>query len=72
MSEQTAGRLTGERVEGAQALDRVRALLRGRNLAVAALVLLLGFLTVYPMSMLLYGSLHSTPPGSEGVFNLDG
>ena len=50
----------------------MRALLRGRNLAVLALILLLGFLTVYPMAMLLYGSLHSTPPGMIGEFNLDG
>jgi iron(III) transport system permease protein len=32
----------------------------------------LGFLSVYPLSMLLYGSLHSTPPGVSGTFNLDG
>jgi iron(III) transport system permease protein len=32
----------------------------------------LGFLTVYPMAMLLYGSLHSTPPGMAGTYNLDG
>jgi len=46
MSEQTAGRLTERQNDGVQMLDRLRALLRGRNLAVAALVLLLGFLTV--------------------------
>jgi len=72
MSEQTAGRLTARGLEGPQLTDRLRSLLRGRNLAVLALLLLLGFLTVYPMSMLLYGSLHSTPPGAAGVFNLDG
>jgi iron(III) transport system permease protein len=72
MSEQTAGRLTARRVDSTQVLDRLRALLRGRNLAVLALILLLGFLTVYPMSMLLYGSFHSTPPGTAGAFNLDG
>src|SRR5262245_52382545 len=72
MSEQTAGRLAAGAVEGAQFADRLRALLRGRNIAVLALLLLLGFLTVYPMSMLLYGSLHSTPPGTAGTFNLDG
>ena len=43
-----------------------------RRLAVAALILLLTFLSVYPLSMLLYGSLHSTPPGIAGRFNLDG
>lgn len=72
MSEQTAGRLTVKRIDGGRMLDRLRALMRGRNLAVLGLVLLLGFLTVYPMSMLLYGSLHSTPPGTSGEFNLDG
>jgi iron(III) transport system permease protein len=44
----------------------------GRVLAVALLVVLLTFLSVYPLSMLLYGSLHSTPPGMAGTFNLDG
>jgi iron(III) transport system permease protein len=72
MSEQTAGRLTVSETTGVQFADRLRALLRARNLAVLALILLLGFLTVYPMSMLLYGSLHSTPPGAAGEFNLDG
>ena len=32
-----------------------------RRLAVAALILLLAFLSLYPLSMLLYGSLHTTP-----------
>jgi iron(III) transport system permease protein len=72
MSEQTAGRLVAREAGGVQLSDRLRALLRGRNLAVLALILLLGFLTVYPMTMLLYGSLHSTPPGTAGVFNLEG
>jgi iron(III) transport system permease protein len=44
----------------------------GRPAGIALLVLLLGFLTVYPMAMLLYGSLHSTPPGMAGEFNADG
>jgi iron(III) transport system permease protein len=44
----------------------------GRPVGITLLVLLLGFLTVYPMAMLLYGSLHSTPPGVPGEFNLDG
>jgi iron(III) transport system permease protein len=44
----------------------------GRPVGLAALILLLGFLTLYPMAMLLYGSLHSTPPGIAGAFNLDG
>lgn len=44
----------------------------GRVIAVALLAVLLTFLSVYPLSMLLYGSLHSTPPGVAGTFNLDG
>ena len=44
----------------------------GRPAGLAALILVLGFLTLYPMAMLLYGSLHSTPPGIAGAFNLDG
>jgi iron(III) transport system permease protein len=49
----------------------VRGTLR-RNLALAALVALLAFLTAYPMAMLIYGSLHTTPPGEAGAFSLDG
>ncbi len=44
----------------------------GRNLAMLALVIFLSFLTLYPLAMLLYGSLHSTPPGMAGEFNLNG
>jgi iron(III) transport system permease protein len=44
----------------------------GRHVGVLALIAILGFLTVYPVSMLLYGSLHSTPPGTAGEFNLHG
>jgi iron(III) transport system permease protein len=43
-----------------------------RRLAVAALILLLAFLSLYPLSMLLYGSLHTTPPGIAGTFDLSG
>ena len=43
-----------------------------RRLAVASLVLLLAFLSLYPLSMLLYGSLHTTPPGIPGTFDLSG
>lgn len=46
--------------------------LAGRAAGVALIIVVLTFLTVYPLSMLLYGSLHSTPPGMAGVFNLDG
>jgi iron(III) transport system permease protein len=73
MSEQTAGQLVDRRGDGTSLLvARAAALVRGRNLVIAALALLLAFLTVYPLSMLFYGSLHSTPPGAAGVFNLDG
>jgi len=44
----------------------------GRNLGLTLLTLFLAFLTLYPTAMLLYGSLHSTPPGSVGEFNLNG
>jgi iron(III) transport system permease protein len=43
-----------------------------RRLAVAALILLLAFLSLYPLSMLFYGSLHTTPPGIAGSFDLAG
>ena len=44
----------------------------GRPAGIVLLIVLLCFLTLYPMVMLLYGSLHSTPPGIPGEFNLDG
>lgn len=44
----------------------------GRAAGIAGLILILCFLSLYPMVMLLYGSLHSTPPGIPGAFNLDG
>ena len=44
----------------------------GRPAGMAALILILCFLSLYPMVMLLYGSLHSTPPGVAGAFNLNG
>lgn len=43
-----------------------------RNIGLAVLLLLLGFITLYPFSMLLFGSVHSTPPGVPGSFNLNG
>jgi iron(III) transport system permease protein len=43
-----------------------------RRLAVASLILLLAFLSLYPLSMLFYGSLHTTPPGIPGNFDLAG
>ncbi|MGN6116788.1 MAG: ABC transporter permease [Nitrobacter sp.] len=44
----------------------------GRVICLTLLALLLAFLSVYPLSMLLYGSLHSTPPGVAGTFTLEG
>jgi iron(III) transport system permease protein len=44
----------------------------GRHVALGLLLALLVFLAAYPMAMLVYGSLHSTPPGEAGTFNLDG
>lgn len=44
----------------------------GVNISLGLLVLFLVFLSVYPLAMLFYGSVHSTPPGEPGVFNLDG
>jgi iron(III) transport system permease protein len=43
-----------------------------RALALIALMLVLCFLAVYPIAMLVYGSLHTTPPGSPGTFDLSG
>ncbi len=44
----------------------------GRGIGVLAIILLLSFLTIYPFAMLFYGSLHSTPPGMAGEYNLNG
>ncbi len=43
-----------------------------RQMALILLGLLLTFLSLYPISMLLYGSFHSTPPGTAGTFDLTG
>ena len=50
------------------ALPERRAGRPRRGLTLLSLVL--AFLSVYPLSMLLYGSLHSTPPGMAGDFKL--
>lgn len=42
------------------------------NIWLYGIVALLMLLTVYPMAMLVYGSLHSTPPGMPGQFDLEG
>jgi iron(III) transport system permease protein len=53
-------------------LRRWQATSTGRIAAMVLLIAVLAFLSIYPLSMLLYGSLHSTPPGVAGTFNLDG
>ena len=76
MTEQTIGGLSGVGdSSSARALKRgkfTRSFIEGRAVGVAALLAVLGFLTLYPFGMLLYGSLHSTPPGMAGEFNLHG
>ena len=73
------GRNSALKRVAASALDRKTLFLNhlanfaiGRRIGVLPLIALLSFLTVYPLAMLLYGSLHSTPPGMPGVLNLDG
>jgi iron(III) transport system permease protein len=44
----------------------------GRRVGMILLLAILSFLTLYPLSMLFYGSLHTTPPGMAGEFNLEG
>ncbi|WFU34417.1 iron ABC transporter permease [Bradyrhizobium brasilense] len=68
-----ANNLVERRSAGPSGLGRwLQATAAGRVTALAVLVAVLAFLSVYPLSMLLYGSLHSTPPGMAGTFNLDG
>lgn len=38
----------------------------------SVLLVVLGVLTLYPLATLVYGSLHTTPPGVPGEFNLNG
>ena len=59
-------------VDPRASMSWLQRLAPGRGIGVLALILLLSFLTLYPFAMLLYGSLHSTPPGMAGTFNLDG
>ncbi len=42
------------------------------GLGLALLLLLLALLTLYPLGMLVYGSLRTTPPGEPGEFSLAG
>jgi iron(III) transport system permease protein len=53
-------------------LGHIASIGLGRQIGVALLLSVLAFLSLYPLSMLFYGSLHSTPPGMAGEFNLDG
>ena len=70
MSEQDAGlALAPPRAKAAATPWRLPS---ARSVGMLALILFLAFLTIYPFSMLLYGSLHSTPPGMAGEFNLNG
>jgi len=65
--------LVERRTAGLSGFGRwLQATAAGRLAALGLLVIVLAFLSVYPLSMLLYGSLHSTPPGMAGTFNLDG
>jgi iron(III) transport system permease protein len=43
-----------------------------RNAALALLLVVVLFLTAYPLAMLIYGSLHTAPPGETGAFSLEG
>ncbi len=42
------------------------------GLGVGLLILTLAVLTLYPLGMLVYGSVHTTPPGEPGDFSLAG
>jgi iron(III) transport system permease protein len=42
------------------------------TICVGLLLIVLSLLTLYPLATLLYGSVHTTPPGVPGEFNLDG
>jgi iron(III) transport system permease protein len=44
----------------------------GRNVALGLLLVLLLFLTAYPMAMLVYGSLSTAPPGETGAWSFAG
>jgi iron(III) transport system permease protein len=60
---------------GGSLIARLRWLQPNSMSRTATLIVLgavLAFLSIYPLSMLLYGSLHSMPPGMAGTFNLDG
>jgi iron(III) transport system permease protein len=52
--------------------ERLLAMQLSRRASMAALIVILSLLALYPLLMLLYGSFHSTPPGTAGTFNLAG
>src|SRR4051794_40298276 len=78
MTDDTAGALRSSgtpasKLGGAENVGfRLARYFTGRDALVLALIAILGFLAVYPLTMLFYGSLHSTPPGMAGEFNLNG
>jgi iron(III) transport system permease protein len=59
-------------VAGGRDVGRLGAIFRDHRIWLTLLVALLAFLSVYPLAMLFYGSVHSTPPGMAGEFNLNG
>src|SRR5262245_41351788 len=50
----------------------LRSVFDRRNAGLSAVVLVLGFLSLYPLAMLLIGSVSSAPPGTAGDFTLEG
>jgi iron(III) transport system permease protein len=43
-----------------------------RILSTSTLIVVLAFLSAYPLLTLFYGSIHSAPPGGQGSYSLDG
>src|SRR5262245_21058203 len=74
VAEIDVGRQSGLAARGARSglLAALAGRAIGRRIGVTLLFLILSFLTLYPLAMLLYGSLHTTPPGMAGEFNLQG
>ncbi len=53
-------------------LRRLRGVFNRRSAGLAAILVALGFLSLYPLAMLLIGSVSSAPPGTAGDFTLEG
>ena len=68
----TSATATSAAIEGRKLSFEAAMARLSRRLTLTILVFLLVFLSLYPLGMLFYGSVHSTPPGEPGVFNLDG